>query len=69
MWTYLRQRFYRKVLSFNEYPGFACYHTTWQNVAPTINNCNVQAKGKFQAPIKNKIYKKPVSFQRLLLKM
>ena len=54
MWSYLRQRFYRKVLSVNEYPGLACYHTTWQNVAPTINNCNVQAKEKFQAP-------KPVS--------
>ena len=41
-----RQRLYRKVLSINENPGLACYHTTRQKVAPTINNCNVQAKGK-----------------------
>ena len=58
MWSYLRQRFCRKVLSFNEYPGFTCYNTTWQNVASTINNCNVQGKGKFQAP-------KPVSALQL----
>jgi len=34
----VRQRGCRKGLSFNEYLGFACYHTTWQNVAPTIKN-------------------------------
>ena len=45
----LRKRFERKILSFNEYLGFACYHKTWQNVASTINNWKAQRKGKLQA--------------------
>ena len=28
-------RFYRNILSFNEYLGITCYHTTWKNVART----------------------------------
>ena len=34
--------------SFNECLRFTCYHSTWQNEAPTTNNCNAQAKRKFQ---------------------
>ena len=62
MRSYFRQ--HREVLSFNEYPGFACYHTTWQNVVLTKNNCsNVQAKGKFQAPIKTRSKKTSKCFR------
>ena len=54
----------RKSFWFNEYLGFACYHTTWKNMAPTI--INAQAKGKFQAFwYLNKIHRKPVSVLRL----
>ena len=67
--SYLSQRFYGKILSFKEYLGFACYHTTWQNMVLTINNWNAQAKGKFQAfRYLNKIHKNPVSALRLLKK-
>ena len=64
--SYLSQRFDGKILSFKEYLGFACYHTTWQNIVLTINNWNAQAKGKFQAfRYLNKIHKNPVSALRL----
>ena len=36
---------YTKIL-WKNYFVFPCYHTTWQYVAPTINNWNAQAKGK-----------------------
>ena len=64
--SYLRLKYYGKIISFNEYLGFSCYHTSWQDIAPTDNEWNGQAKEKFQAfRYLNKIYKKAVSALRL----
>ena len=48
---YLDRIFANFLLFINnwKFPENLFYHTTWQNVAPTSNNCNAQAKGKFQA--------------------
>ena len=58
------KRFYGKILSFNEYLGFPCYHTTWQYVAPTISTTEM-LKRKGNAGVKIRSTKKPVSALQL----